>query len=137
MTDRASNGLTKATEHCPKSVISLSFLFAYIFPTSDPGEPPVPTQAMYPEIMRFIFVINAPLAAAAFWKVLAPFLDPVVREKVHIWGPREWRREISGQGATDADCCSIDGSEGLEVVEFPPPKASPYLFQVIWRKLFF
>ncbi len=58
----------------------------------------MPSQAMYPELMRYIFVINAPVAASAFWKLLAPFLDPVVREKVHIWGPKEWLHEIQGHG---------------------------------------
>lgn len=61
-------------------------------------------QDMYPEIMRYIFVINAPMAAAGVWKVMSPFLDPVVREKVHIWSPKEWKAEISKY--IDLDCLS-------------------------------
>eukprot|EP00667_Euglena_gracilis_P016814 EG_transcript_17647 len=90
-------------------------------------------QAMYPEIMRFIFVINAPLAAAAFWKVLAPFLDPVVREKVHIWGPREWRREISKYVAEDSLPARIGGRctawyplrPDADSFVLPPPPPKP------------
>lgn len=32
--------------------------------------------------------------ASGTWKMLSPFLDPVVRDKVHIWGPKEWHTKI-------------------------------------------
>eukprot|EP00667_Euglena_gracilis_P017157 EG_transcript_18058 len=51
-------------------------------------------QAMFPEILRQLFCINAPATASGTWKMLSPFLDPVVRDKVHIWGPKEWHTKI-------------------------------------------
>eukprot|EP00992_Anisonema_acinus_P007959 TRINITY_DN4023_c0_g1_i1.p2 TRINITY_DN4023_c0_g1~~TRINITY_DN4023_c0_g1_i1.p2 ORF type:complete len:194 (-),score=67.44 TRINITY_DN4023_c0_g1_i1:107-688(-) len=43
-------------------------------------------QAMYPEGMRRMFVVRAPAAVTLAWKVVAPLLDPVVRDKIQIMG---------------------------------------------------
>ena len=45
-------------------------------------------QAMYPEGMRMMFFINSPATASGVWKMISPLLDPVVREKIHIYGTK-------------------------------------------------
>eukprot|EP00906_Rhabdomonas_costata_P019804 RCo028820 len=44
-------------------------------------------ESVYPEGLRHMFVINAPRVVTMGWKMISPWLDPRVREKIHIWGP--------------------------------------------------
>eukprot|EP01004_Peranema_trichophorum_P007036 NODE_582_length_2575_cov_57.435155_g497_i0.p1 GENE.NODE_582_length_2575_cov_57.435155_g497_i0~~NODE_582_length_2575_cov_57.435155_g497_i0.p1 ORF type:complete len:732 (-),score=117.64 NODE_582_length_2575_cov_57.435155_g497_i0:223-2418(-) len=41
-------------------------------------------QAMYPEHLHTMFIINAPGAFTMLWKMIVPLLDPRVRKKIHI-----------------------------------------------------
>lgn len=83
-------------------------------------------QAMYPEGMRFMFVINAPSVASGVWKMIGPLLDPVVREKIHIWGPKEWPTKIQ-QYVNLEDLPAEKGGKGTE---WHPLGAVPTEFQL-------
>eukprot|EP00998_Keelungia_sp_KM082_P006681 NODE_2920_length_970_cov_48.654804_g2900_i0.p1 GENE.NODE_2920_length_970_cov_48.654804_g2900_i0~~NODE_2920_length_970_cov_48.654804_g2900_i0.p1 ORF type:complete len:268 (+),score=44.10 NODE_2920_length_970_cov_48.654804_g2900_i0:61-864(+) len=43
-------------------------------------------QAMYPEHMRIMFLINAPRTIQALWNIIKPWLDPRVQAKIQITG---------------------------------------------------
>ena len=48
-------------------------------------------QARYPETMGRVFIINTPSAFPMVWRMIKPFLDPVVASKIGIYGSRrEW-----------------------------------------------
>eukprot|EP01006_Ploeotia_vitrea_P030107 TRINITY_DN62571_c0_g1_i1.p1 TRINITY_DN62571_c0_g1~~TRINITY_DN62571_c0_g1_i1.p1 ORF type:complete len:425 (-),score=88.94 TRINITY_DN62571_c0_g1_i1:868-2142(-) len=51
-------------------------------------------QQVYPEHMRWMFIINAPSTFAALWKMLKPLLDERVQHKIHILG-RNYLDELS------------------------------------------
>ncbi len=43
-------------------------------------------EAFYPETLKTVFVINAPVYFTAIWAVVKPWLDPLVLQKVQILG---------------------------------------------------
>eukprot|EP00668_Euglena_longa_P012106 GGOE01014533.1.p1 GENE.GGOE01014533.1~~GGOE01014533.1.p1 ORF type:complete len:320 (-),score=83.19 GGOE01014533.1:72-974(-) len=52
-------------------------------------------QEYYPESLRHMFCINVPWAASIIWRFVAPWLDPRVSRKVHLWSAAEWRQRIA------------------------------------------
>jgi hypothetical protein len=82
-------------------------------------------QAVYPEGLRYMFIVNAPFAVTVAFKVISPLLDPVVREKIHIWG-HNFLPEITKFIAPEDIPKQLGGSGG-DWYQFP---ADPSEFKV-------
>ncbi len=52
-------------------------------------------QAYYPERLHKIIFINAPFIFRPIWAVLKPWLDPVTREKFHVYGPTGYQEMLT------------------------------------------
>eukprot|EP01012_Entosiphon_sulcatum_P017069 TRINITY_DN218_c0_g1_i3.p1 TRINITY_DN218_c0_g1~~TRINITY_DN218_c0_g1_i3.p1 ORF type:complete len:276 (+),score=73.80 TRINITY_DN218_c0_g1_i3:234-1061(+) len=90
----------------------------------------VQDQRVYPETMRFMFVINAPFAVTTVWKIVSPLLDERVRKKIHIFGGN-WLAQI--QEYVDPSQLPTDygGTGGRQMTTLGPDPSSYSLAQAV------
>ena len=74
-------------------------------------------ETYYPETLKKVFIINAPMYFTAVWTVVKPWLDPVVLSKIEILGTNYLPSLLN---MIDIEEIPVELG-GKKVVEWAPP----------------